>query len=335
MRARLWIVALSTSWTILACNQSASTGKEDAPAEEAKADAVAEEAGDEQCRAYGNALCDAGNENTCLAAGEITAIMAPQACEVGLANMGYTEERIKERGEICGELAARLCKDVGEDSKACAVVKEQLPEVPPAQCAKMTQEYAQVLSEVQAMAAKDAPLDAQAQQSLLAGSPPSFGPADAKVTIVEFSDFQCPYCSRAADAVAQVKEAYADRARFVFRHFPLSFHQQAHLTAQASMAAHAQGKFWAFHDLAFQNQGDLDRASLEGYAKQAGLDLAAFNTALDDKTHASVVDADLELGKKVHVDGTPTMFVNGERVPNPTDFKSIAEVVDRALAAAG
>jgi protein-disulfide isomerase len=162
-----------------------------------------------------------------------------------------------------------------------------------------------------------------------------FGPADAKVTVIEFSDFECPYCSKAAETVTQLKGKYADKVRFVFRHFPLSFHPNAHVASQAVLAASEQGKFWELHDLLFQNQKALDRASLEGYAKKIGLKADVFTAALDSKKHAERVEADMKLGNEVGVNGTPTMFVNGERVANPTDFGSVSALIDKALEAGG
>jgi protein-disulfide isomerase len=161
---------------------------------------------------------------------------------------------------------------------------------------------------------------------------PSFGPENAAVTLVEFSDFQCPYCSRAAGMVTKLKEKYGDRVRFVFRQFPLSFHQNAQVAAEASLAAHAQGKFWQYHDKLFADQSKLDRASLEATAKAVGLDMAAFKKALDDKTYAAAVAADLKLGEQVAVDGTPTLFLNGKRISvDPSDFDAVAKLIDTAL----
>src|SRR5690606_31096550 len=125
------------------------------------------------------------------------------------------------------------------------------------------------------------------------------GDADAKVTVVEFSDFQCPYCTRAAEVANKVKENYPKGVRFVFRQFPLSFHQDAHLAAQASLAAAAEGKFWEYHDLLFENQKSLGRESLEKYAEQLGLNMATFKKALDEGTYKDAVDKDIELGGKV------------------------------------
>jgi protein-disulfide isomerase len=158
------------------------------------------------------------------------------------------------------------------------------------------------------------------------------GPQNAKVTIVEFSDFQCPFCSRAAEATSKLKEKYGTKIRFVFRQFPLSFHQNAQLASEAALAANEQGKFWEYHDKLFANQNALERDKLEGYAKEVGLDVAKFKKALDSKTFAATVAEDLKLGEEAAVDGTPTMFLNGARIANPTDFDAISKQIDAALA---
>ncbi len=130
-----------------------------------------------------------------------------------------------------------------------------------------------------------------------------------------------------------MKEKYPN-VRFVFRQFPLSFHKNAHLAAQAAAAAGEQGKFWEYHDLLFKNQKALTRPDLEKYAKELNLNMAKFNKALDEKTHAASVDADMKLGGTVAVQGTPTMFVNGKRVANPTNAAVVSKDIDAALAKA-
>jgi protein-disulfide isomerase len=192
--------------------------------------------------------------------------------------------------------------------------------------------YAEVVADLKRQEGKNKPLTPEVVAKIAAADAPAFGAPDAKVTIVEFSDFQCPFCSRAAEVTTKVKEKYGDKVRFVFRQFPLSFHQQAHGAAEAALAANAQGKFWQFHDKVFANQSALERPALEGYAKEIGLDVAKFKKALDDKTFAAAVDADMKLGEEVAVDGTPTMFLNGARIPNPTDFDAISKQIDAALA---
>jgi len=107
---------------------------------------------------------------------------------------------------------------------------------------------------------------------------------------------------------------YKGKVRVVFKHFPLSFHKQAHLAAQASMAAHAQGKFWAFHDKLFANQQKLKRKQLNSYAKALKLDMKKFNAALDKKKYKKIVDNYLDEGKVDKVGGTPTTFINGRKV---------------------
>src|SRR5690606_11060574 len=128
---------------------------------------------------------------------------------------------------------------------------------------------------------------------------PFFGPKHAKVTIVEWSDFECPFCSRAANTVNEIKAAYPNDVKFVFRHRPLPMHPNAPLAHAASMAAHEQGKFFEYHDLLFANQRQLDRASLERYAQQVGLDLSRFRAALDSGKYADFVEQDSQEGQRI------------------------------------
>jgi protein-disulfide isomerase len=131
--------------------------------------------------------------------------------------------------------------------------------------------------------------------------------------------------------VHKIRERYADKVRFVFRQFPLPMHPDAHLASEASLAAHRQGKFWEFHDLLFANQQALSRSSLEDYARQAKLNLVDLQKALDSQTEKAAVDADVSLGEGVQVNGTPTLFINGKRVANPTEFEPVAQLIDEAL----
>ncbi len=160
---------------------------------------------------------------------------------------------------------------------------------------------------------------------------PADGPANAKVTIVEFSDFQCPFCTRGSSIMKQVKKAYGNKVRLVFKHLPLSFHQDAHLAAQASMAAHEQGKFWAFHDKLFANNSSLKKADLQKYAKQLGLDMKKFNAALNSGKYKKYVDNDRAEAGRAGADGTPTFFVNGKRLVGAQPFSSFKQMIDAAL----
>ncbi|MFT3924886.1 MAG: thioredoxin domain-containing protein [Myxococcales bacterium] len=289
------------------------------------------------CADYAKAVCkEAGEESpTCGAFKSSTEMMPPDACAVGLKKVDLVKTKMAEKRKQCDTLTSKLCTDLGEKTQSCEMVKRETAKFPPERCDMMMQHYDEVLADLKRQEAKNAPLSPEKIAKISEGTPPAFGPADAKVTIVEFSDFQCPFCSRAADVAHKVKEKYSDKVRFVFRQFPLSFHQNAHQAAEAALAANAEGKFWEYHDKLFANQKALSREDLEKYAKETGLNLTTFKKALDDKTYAAAVDAELKLGEEVAVDGTPTMFLNGARVGNPTDFDGLSKQIEDALKAAG
>src|SRR5262249_16260857 len=137
----------------------------------------------------------------------------------------------------------------------------------------------------------DAPQDDS--QIIPIGDAPAEGPAGALVTVVEFSDFQCPFCSRVAPTLPQLPHRYGADLRIVWRNNPLPFHDHAMLAAEAAMAAHAQGRFWPMHVMLFQNQRALERADLERYAEQIGLDMARFRSDLDQHVHQATIRADM------------------------------------------
>ena len=140
------------------------------------------------------------------------------------------------------------------------------------------------------------------------------GPADAPVTLVEYGDYQCPYCGRAYPIVKRAQRALGNELRFVFRNFPLAeAHPHARLAAQAAEAAGAQGKFWEMHDTLFENQDALEAEDIMGYAESLGLDTARFARDLEAETFAKRVRDDFRSGVKSGVNGTPTFFMNGAR----------------------
>lgn len=130
----------------------------------------------------------------------------------------------------------------------------------------------------------------------------------------------------------EVLEHYGkDKASIVFKHFPLGFHKQAQLAAEASMAAHAQGKFWEYHDLVFQNMKKLERPNLEAFAQQLGLDMDKFNTALDEGLYKERVQEDMDVCKNAGVRGTPTIFVNGRKYEGPREAKDMIKLIDKEI----
>ena len=167
------------------------------------------------------------------------------------------------------------------------------------------------------------------------GSAPSRGNPKAPVTILEFSDFQCPYCVRARPVVQRVREAYGDKVRFVFRHFPLDFHAQAQKAGEAAACAGEQDRFWEMHDLLWENASKLQVADLKAHAAGLGLDGAAFSTCLDSGRHEGLVERDLAAGQGYGVSGTPAFFVNGRPLVGAQPFEAFAKVIDDELARAG
>jgi protein-disulfide isomerase len=161
------------------------------------------------------------------------------------------------------------------------------------------------------------------------------GPATAPVTIVEYSDFECPYCVRAQPAVTQILETYGDRVRLVFRDFPLRMHDNAHLAAQAARCAGEQERFWDYHDVLFENYRALRPADLQRYAAELDLDLAPFADCLDSGRYAEAVDADAASGAQFGVSGTPAFFINGRLLSGAQPFAAFQQVIDEELALAG
>jgi protein-disulfide isomerase len=168
----------------------------------------------------------------------------------------------------------------------------------------------------------------------VAATGPSKGEATAPVTIVEFSDFQCPYCKRQEDALHKILTDYPGKVRLVFRDFPLDGHPDAAKAAQAAACADAQGKFWNFHDKLFDNQAALGVSDLKSYARQEGLDGKKFDACLDGDEMRARVDENLHEGEAAGVDGTPALFVNGRPLSGATSYEDLKAAVDEELATA-
>jgi protein-disulfide isomerase len=163
------------------------------------------------------------------------------------------------------------------------------------------------------------------------GNGPSIGPASAPVTIVEFADFQCPYCRKSAPVLKQLVERYEGRVRIVWRNEPLVTHRDAAGAAEAAMAAAAQGKFWQMHDRLFESQQALDRSSLERYGREIGLDVEQFRAALDAREFRAAVEADLRYANSLGVSATPTFFLNGRQIAGAMPFETFASAIEEEL----
>jgi protein-disulfide isomerase len=167
------------------------------------------------------------------------------------------------------------------------------------------------------------------------GTAPSRGPKNAPLTLVVFSDFQCPFCGRIEPTISKLESDFPGKVRVVWKNFPLSFHQNAKPAASAALAAGEQGKFWEMHDKLFANQQSLDRASLEKYAQELKLDLGRFKAALDSNKFEAQIASDMKEGAAVDVSGTPATFVNGRKIGGAYPYETFRKVVDQELAKKG
>jgi protein-disulfide isomerase len=160
---------------------------------------------------------------------------------------------------------------------------------------------------------------------------PVQGPSAAPITIVEFSDFQCPFCSRLLPTLEQVKKKYGDKVRIVFRQYPLPIHNNAPKAAEAALCANDQGKFWEMHDAMFADQQGLAPDALKAKATKIGLKADQFASCLDSGKHADEVKKDIAAGSAAGVNGTPAMFVNGRFISGAVPLDDITKVIDDEL----
>ena len=162
---------------------------------------------------------------------------------------------------------------------------------------------------------------------------PARGPESARLTIVEFSDFQCPFCRSGANALTEIAKAFPNDVRLVFKQFPLESHSQAALAAEASLAAQAQGKFWEMHDRIFANPRALSEPNLIAWAKEFGLDVARFTSDLTSHKYQNTVQTEVREGLDAGVQGTPTVFLNGRIHRGNVNLEELRPAVEAALKA--
>jgi protein-disulfide isomerase len=167
-----------------------------------------------------------------------------------------------------------------------------------------------------------------------AGTSPSVGPADAAVTIIEFADYQCPYCHQMEPTLASIREQYGDRIRFVYKDFPLPMHQYAEKAAEAALCAGQQGQYWAYHDALFAGT-TVDELQIDGLKKTAAslkLDQAKFASCLDSGAQAAVITQNINEGKAIGFSGTPTILINGYYLSGAVPKDVVTGVIDVELA---
>jgi protein-disulfide isomerase len=164
------------------------------------------------------------------------------------------------------------------------------------------------------------------------GDAPILGSKSAKITIVEWADFQCPFCVRVNPTLEQIRKEYGDKVRFAFKHLPLSMHSKARAAHGASEAAHRHGKFWEMHDRIFAKPKDLSPATYLRYANEMGLDIDQYNKDISSSSVRKVIDDDLALAGTLGVSGTPSFFINGRFLSGAQPYGSFARLIDEELA---
>lgn len=171
---------------------------------------------------------------------------------------------------------------------------------------------------------KRKPIDYNKVHNLPVGTSAVKGDEDGAVTITEFSDFQCPYCTRLQPTLNEVLKAYPEGVKLVYKDFPLSFHKQARNAAKAARAAGEQGKYWEMHDILFENYNKMTDDGFKEYASSLGLDVEKFMSDFSSNKYDKLIQQDINLGQKVEVRGTPTIFINGKRMKGRSinDFKT-------------
>jgi predicted DsbA family dithiol-disulfide isomerase len=291
------------------------------------------------CTDFADAVCDAAGDSAtpCDAVWAALDLLPDAACRAALAEMPEIAARIRQARASCVEIEDRLCADLGAESTACLLVREQTPNLAPERCRTMLESYDEVLRQLVCMERTALPVEPDLWRRAAAPGPTSDGPADAAVVVVVFSDFQCPYCAMAARAMETARARFEGASvRWVFRHYPLDFHPFARPAAEASLAAAAQGRFWAFHDRVFAERDRLGPEMLADVAAAVGLDTEAWREAVRSGGHAGIIDADRALGNEMCITGTPTLFIDGVHAEvDIRDEDDLGDAVARALAAIG
>ncbi|MCX6112993.1 MAG: thioredoxin domain-containing protein [Proteobacteria bacterium] len=160
---------------------------------------------------------------------------------------------------------------------------------------------------------------------------PSKGSKSAKVTVVEFSDFQCPFCKRASENGRMIYKEYGDKVRYVFKNFPLSFHDKAHRAAEAAMCMNDQGKFFEYHDKLFENNTALEEADLNKYATEVGGDAKKFADCLTSGKFKADIDKEIANAQKYGISGAPTYFINGVMVVGAVPYAEVKQAIEEAM----
>jgi protein-disulfide isomerase len=192
-----------------------------------------------------------------------------------------------------------------------------------------------VLADLRRRAGVEILLPEPVRATVAVGDDPVSGPSTAPVTLVAYTDFQCPFCVRAYATVKQLRAKYKDQLRVVFKDFPLDIHPQATKAAEGGSCAFEQGKFWEYHDRLFENPRALSIPDLKKVAQGLGLDLSKFNECIDSNKYTAEWQADMAEGQKLGASGTPTFFANGRMFVGAKSLEEMSKIIDEELMKAG
>ena len=253
-------------------------------------------------------------------------ILEQAAAARNLSTEDYVLAEVDAQGGISDEEVAALYNE--QKDNLTETLEDLTPRIREYLRRKRGAEFVQKLS-----AEKSVTLLLEQPRIEMAADGPSRGPDDAAVTIIEFSDFQCPYCSRAIPVINEVLERYPDDVRFVYRHLPLDrIHARARPAAEASLCADEQGKFWPFHDQVFANAKTLSDEDLKRFAGEAELDVAAWEQCLAEGRFKQKVQQDMDAALGAGITSTPTFLVNGLLVGGAKSVDRFVTIIDAELA---
>ena len=245
----------------------------------------------------------------------------------GVDTSQFTPRERHELSAFARELPAP-CKDVAVPVGQCVVEKRACAACLPAAQA-IAKAVREGMSHEQVADLYKQRYDAASSKTISLAGSPSRGPEDARVVVVEFADFECPFCQKIAPELDALWEKRRDKVRFVYKFMPLAMHPHGEISARAAIAADIQGKFWEMHRLLFANGQHLEQDDLEKYATSLGLDVPRFRADMLSPAAKSRIDADRKLGDDLEVKGTPTIFIDGREYDSKVDM---GEWLDQEIA---
>lgn len=227
------------------------------------------------------------------------------------------------------------CASINQSSKPPAELKEQVLQIireNPQVIIESVQAYQQERQEKIQKAAQEFLQKMRNNPAEIIGDSPVTGAADKKIVLLEFSDYQCPFCAKAQETVKQFMNKYKDKVTLTYKHLPLiSIHPQALPAAKAAWAAHQQGKFWEYHEALFAQQNKLGEELYEEIAKTLKLDIAKFNSARQSNAASIAIQKDLQLAESIGIEGTPFFFINDQSLSGAVELAQMEKALERVI----